>query len=56
MKCTHYACRCARAVELLAMYDRTGDSRLLREAIDVHGSEVTCRAHTWTKSPGAKRK
>jgi hypothetical protein len=42
-RCEHYVCRCARAAELAAMYDRTGDGRLLREAIGVHGQQVECR-------------
>jgi hypothetical protein len=41
--CEHYACRCARAAELAEMYDRTGDGRLLREAIGVHEQRVRCR-------------
>lgn len=41
--CEHYACRCARAAELAAMYDRTGRGSLLREAIGVHEQLVRCR-------------
>jgi hypothetical protein len=42
--CIHYACRCARAAELAALADRTGDARFLVEAIAVHDRPVTCRA------------
>lgn len=42
-KCEHYACRCARARELAAMYDNTGRVRYLREAIEVHEQRVECR-------------
>jgi hypothetical protein len=42
-RCEHYVCRCARAAELAEMYDRTGDGRLLREAVDVHEQQVECR-------------
>jgi hypothetical protein len=41
MKCTHYACQCARARELALMSDRTGDPRLMYEAANV--GEVECR-------------
>jgi hypothetical protein len=41
--CEHHVCRCVRAEELARMYDRTGDGRLLREAIDVHERRVSCR-------------
>lgn len=41
--CSHYACRCARAAELAALADRTGDVRHLAEAIAVHGRSVPCR-------------
>jgi hypothetical protein len=41
--CGHYACRCARATELAAMYDRTGRGSLLREAVEVHEKQVRCR-------------
>ena len=50
MLCTHNACRCARAAELAAMCDRTGDIRYLLEAIGVHGREVECRLYD-TDSP-----
>lgn len=53
MRCTHYECRCARAHELAVMADRTGNGRLLREAIDVHDQEVECRLQSdpWAGSP-----
>lgn len=41
--CTHYDCRCARALELAQLADRTGDARYLRDAIDAHDQEVRCR-------------
>lgn len=41
--CTHYACRCARAEELAAMADRTGNMKFLAEAIAVHSQTVRCR-------------
>ena len=41
--CQHYACRCARAAELAAMSDRTGDPNLLAKAFDVHSQVVPCR-------------
>ena len=41
MRCTHYACQCARARELATMSDRTGDPRLMHEAANV--GEVECR-------------
>lgn len=44
MKCTHYACRCARAHELAQMEDFwSAGGRFIREAIAVHDSEVECR-------------
>jgi hypothetical protein len=43
MMCTHYACRCARARELVLMADRTGDNGLLRRAVEVHEEQVPCR-------------
>jgi hypothetical protein len=42
--CEHYACRCARANELAIMAGRTGQTRLLVEAIRVHDQVVVCRA------------
>jgi hypothetical protein len=42
-RCTHYACRCARAAELAEMSDRYGRPSLMIEAINVHDSYVTCR-------------
>ena len=42
-KCTHYACRCARATELAEMSDRQGRPSLMIEAINVHDDEVPCR-------------
>lgn len=42
-KCTHYACRCARAAELAEMADRYGGPSLLIDAISVHDSYVPCR-------------
>ena len=44
MRCTHYACQCARARELAAMADRSGDPRLMYEAANV--GEVECRMQT----------
>jgi hypothetical protein len=41
--CEHYACRCARAAELAAMYDRTGKGKLLLQAVQVHDQKVECR-------------
>jgi hypothetical protein len=41
--CEHHDCRCARSRELAAIYDRTGQGRYLREAIDVHEQRVVCR-------------
>jgi hypothetical protein len=41
--CEHHECRCARSRELAAIYDRTGQGRYLREAIDVHEQRVVCR-------------
>jgi hypothetical protein len=52
MKCTHYACRCARARELALMADRTGDPRLMYEAANL--GEVECRerlAPLWSGDP-----
>lgn len=43
VQCEHYACRCARARELLAIYDRTQQGRYLREAVEVHSQHVVCR-------------
>lgn len=43
MTCEHHYCRCARARELLDIYDHTGDGRYLRMAIDIHHQPVTCR-------------
>lgn len=55
MKCEHYACRCARAAELAAIADRTGDARYLAEAIAVHHAKVTCRNDPCPdESPGAR--
>lgn len=42
MKCTHYACRCARAEKLARMAETTGDVRLLNEAVAAHTGEVEC--------------
>jgi hypothetical protein len=47
MKCTHYECRCQRAVELSAMAERTGRTDLLVAAIGVHEQEVECRRPGW---------
>lgn len=53
MKCTHYACRCARARELALMSDRTSDPRLMFEAANL--GEVECRerrlAPLWSGDP-----
>lgn len=43
MTCEHHYCRCARARDLLDIYDRTGEGRYLRMAIDIHHHRVTCR-------------
>jgi hypothetical protein len=48
MKCEHYACRCARARELLAIYDRTQQGRYLLMAIDVHFQQVECHVPSTT--------
>lgn len=42
VRCTHHACRCARAAELAAIADRTGEVRFLVEALSIHESEVWC--------------
>ncbi len=42
-RCTHHACRCARADELARIADRTGEARYLAEAVAVHSQEVECR-------------
>ena len=49
MRCTHYACRCARAAQLAAMADRPGQGHLLLQAIGVHAGEVECRL-PWTSA------
>jgi hypothetical protein len=41
--CTHYACRCARAAELAAWSDRTGEVRFLLDALRVFEVAVPCR-------------
>lgn len=45
--CEHYACRCARAAELVAMADAKRNPSLqvslLRQAIAVHSQRVECR-------------
>lgn len=41
--CEHHACRCARAAELAAMADSTGNAALLAEAVKVHSQRVRCR-------------
>ena len=41
--CQHYACRCARAAELAAMADTTGNAELLAAAVAVHTQNVRCR-------------
>lgn len=41
--CEHYYCRCARANELAAISDRTGEVDYLVQAIAVHSQRVTCR-------------
>jgi hypothetical protein len=43
MKCEHYSCRCARAAELAALADSSGENRYLFDAIQVHSQQVTCR-------------
>ena len=43
MKCTHYACRCARAEEWARIYDRTGNPVYLMASIGVHMQDVECR-------------
>lgn len=45
MQCEHYECRCARARELMAIADRTGQVRYLVEAI--HLGSVQCRILEW---------
>src|SRR5258706_522666 len=45
MQCEHYECRCARARELMAIADRTGQVRYLVEAI--HLESVECRILKW---------
>jgi len=42
-KCEHYYCRCMRALELCLIADRTGRSRYILEAVQVHGQQVPCR-------------
>jgi hypothetical protein len=44
MKCTHYACRSARAAELALQSDLTGRIGLLADAVAIHSQEVECRA------------
>lgn len=51
MKCTHHACRCARAAELAEISDRTGKAHFLAEALDVHFQEVDCRLTILEESP-----
>jgi hypothetical protein len=51
MKCTHYACRCARAEEYARIYDRTGNPVYLMAAIGVHMQSVDCRLVTSTPAP-----
>lgn len=43
MKCEHQSCRSARAAELAAIADATGEDRYLFDAIQVHSQQVTCR-------------
>lgn len=45
MTCEHYACRCARAAELAATADRTGNGRHLVAAVHVHSERVECRLY-----------
>lgn len=39
MKCSHYACLCTRRAQLADMADRTGNGRLLVEAILLQETE-----------------
>lgn len=41
--CEHYACRCARAEELMQMADFYGSARLAWRAVQAHESRVPCR-------------
>lgn len=43
--CVHHVCKCARAAELALIYDQTGDTIHLIEAIKVHRTlvRVPCR-------------
>lgn len=50
--CEHYACRCARAEELMQMADFYGSARLAHEAVLVHEARVRCRL----LDPGAPQK
>lgn len=48
--CEDYVCRCARAAELLAIFDRNADPRTLLAAIEVHDQKVECRLEVAIKS------
>jgi hypothetical protein len=49
--CTHHECRCARANELAALFDRYGRVQYLLDAIRVHEQEVVCRQAPAPKEP-----
>jgi hypothetical protein len=52
--CVHYACRCAAAERLAAIYDQTGRAWDLVRAIGMHGQLVPCQLGSKTQGESTR--